>query len=216
MTPLVLSLFALLRAKQYIPLHAAALEKDGRGMLLVAPGGSGKSTLSLGLVQAGWKYISDDAGLLHKQNERIHVHTFRRNFALYPHAQKQFPEISLAWDIQLTNQQKRMISIAQLFPDQEQTRCAPEVIVFPTIYDESISRLEPSVKRDALLGLMEQSPLLALHTPEASLHLSILKELVNQTSHYSLFAGHELRDSPAMVASLLEPILTNMNYASAN
>src|ERR1044071_976298 len=41
-------------------LHAAALEFDGKGILLVAPSGGGKSTLTWALLHYGFAYLSDE------------------------------------------------------------------------------------------------------------------------------------------------------------
>ena len=43
-----------------LTLHAAAVEVDGHGVLLVAPGGAGKSTLAAAFVQAGHRLLSED------------------------------------------------------------------------------------------------------------------------------------------------------------
>lgn len=41
-------------------LHAAALERDGRALLLVAESGAGKSTTAWGLLHHGFRYASDE------------------------------------------------------------------------------------------------------------------------------------------------------------
>ncbi len=41
-------------------LHAAALELDGRTVILAAPSGSGKSTTTWGLLHHGFRYLSDE------------------------------------------------------------------------------------------------------------------------------------------------------------
>ena len=41
-------------------LHAAAVEVDGRAVLLAAPGGAGKSTLAAAFVAAGYRLLSED------------------------------------------------------------------------------------------------------------------------------------------------------------
>lgn len=53
-------------------LHAAVLERGGRALVMPAPPGHGKSTLTAGLVVRGWRLLSDelamidlDAGALH-------------------------------------------------------------------------------------------------------------------------------------------------------
>lgn len=49
---------------QYLNLHAAVVERDGRAMLLPAPPGSGKSTLCAGLVHRGWRLLSDELAVI--------------------------------------------------------------------------------------------------------------------------------------------------------
>jgi hypothetical protein len=41
-------------------LHAAAVERDGRALLIAGPSGQGKSTLSTKLCEQGWRLLSDD------------------------------------------------------------------------------------------------------------------------------------------------------------
>lgn len=45
---------------QYLIIHAAAIERHGLAVVLPAPPGSGKSTLCAGLVQRGWRLLSDE------------------------------------------------------------------------------------------------------------------------------------------------------------
>jgi HprK-related kinase A len=51
-------------AHQYLMIHAAAIEKNGRVAILPAPPGSGKSTLTAGLIQRGWRLLSDELTLI--------------------------------------------------------------------------------------------------------------------------------------------------------
>lgn len=48
---------------QYLIIHAAVIEKDGKSAMLPAPPGSGKSTLCTGLVMRGWRLLSDELAL---------------------------------------------------------------------------------------------------------------------------------------------------------
>lgn len=45
-------------------LHAAALERNGRALILPAPPGSGKSTLCAALAHHGWRLLTDESVLL--------------------------------------------------------------------------------------------------------------------------------------------------------
>lgn len=47
-----------------VPIHAAALERDGKAMLLCGPSLAGKSTLAAFLTLNGWGFLTDEVGLI--------------------------------------------------------------------------------------------------------------------------------------------------------
>lgn len=51
-------------------LHCAALVREGRGVLISAPSGTGKTTLAAALIQGGWSYVSDEAVALELGSDR--------------------------------------------------------------------------------------------------------------------------------------------------
>lgn len=51
-------------AHQYLLLHAAVLEREGRAVVLPAPPGSGKSTLCAALSLRGWRLLSDELAMV--------------------------------------------------------------------------------------------------------------------------------------------------------
>lgn len=59
-------------AHQYLTIHAAVIERAGRAAVMPAPPGSGKSTLCAGLIQRGWRLLSDELALLDMGNGLIH------------------------------------------------------------------------------------------------------------------------------------------------
>lgn len=56
---------------QYLIIHAAAVERNGRVAILPAPPGSGKSTLCAALVQRGWRLCSDELTLIDPADNAI-------------------------------------------------------------------------------------------------------------------------------------------------
>jgi len=66
------------RMHEYLLLHAAVVERAGRAVLLPAWPGSGKSTLAASLACAGWRFLSDEFGVV--RDDR--VHPFARPTAL--------------------------------------------------------------------------------------------------------------------------------------
>lgn len=85
---------SLISAQYCMPIHAACIESQGRGMLLCGNSGAGKSTLAFASARSGCTYISDDASYLVLGREdrlvvgNCHVVRFR------PAAQELFPEIA--------------------------------------------------------------------------------------------------------------------------
>lgn len=58
-------------AHHYLLLHSAVIEREGFAVILPAPPGSGKSTLCAGLVNRGWRLLSDELALISLQDASI-------------------------------------------------------------------------------------------------------------------------------------------------
>lgn len=52
-------------------IHAAAVERDGKALLLVGPSGQGKSTFSTRLCERGWRLLSDDAAPIRMDTNEV-------------------------------------------------------------------------------------------------------------------------------------------------
>lgn len=52
------------QAHHYLTLHAAVMERAGCAVIMPAPPGSGKSTLCAGLINRGWRLLSDELTLI--------------------------------------------------------------------------------------------------------------------------------------------------------
>lgn len=82
--------FTLLLAQQWarsgaLPLHAAMLVVDGRGVLVLGRRGAGKSVLGLAAVSAGHQLVSDDTVLLAPSSEGVIVAERLRSFFMLRH-----------------------------------------------------------------------------------------------------------------------------------
>ena len=58
--------------RDYLQLHASSVEIGGRAMILVGDPGSGKSTLTAGLLSNGWSYLCDEFALIDPETRLIH------------------------------------------------------------------------------------------------------------------------------------------------
>ncbi|MCM2681463.1 HprK-related kinase A [Echinimonas agarilytica] len=59
-------------ANQYLIIHAATLEKDGKAIIISAPPGSGKSTLCAYLASNGWRLLSDELALVDPKTLKVY------------------------------------------------------------------------------------------------------------------------------------------------
>jgi hypothetical protein len=85
--------YTLLDTSHVVALHAACVEKDGRGVLLAGDSGAGKSSLAYACTRRGWTYISDDATLLALRRPGRTVIGNPQAFRFRPSVTQLFPEI---------------------------------------------------------------------------------------------------------------------------
>ena len=62
-------------AHQYLILHAAVVELNGKAVIMPAPSGSGKSTLCTAMVARGWRLLSDELALISIKDSRLQPFT---------------------------------------------------------------------------------------------------------------------------------------------
>lgn len=60
------------RLQGFVTLHAAAVARAGRLVLLAGESGAGKTTLTLALLEAGWTYLSDDLAPVSRDTVLVH------------------------------------------------------------------------------------------------------------------------------------------------
>ncbi len=61
-----------LAQRRYLLLHASAVERDGKALVMTGISGAGKSTLSTLLMARGWRFMGDEFALLDPQTGLIH------------------------------------------------------------------------------------------------------------------------------------------------
>jgi hypothetical protein len=85
--------FSLLSQFDRHPIHAAAIARDGRAVLLAGPSGSGKSTLAYMAHRAGLRMLSDDRVWV-QLDPTLQVWGVPNGFRLLPDVVSAFPEIA--------------------------------------------------------------------------------------------------------------------------
>jgi hypothetical protein len=73
--------------------HAACIAKNGRGVLLCAPSGIGKSVLALACARGGWTFVTDDVTYVLRDNETGTVMGKPEQMKFLPSAAELFPDL---------------------------------------------------------------------------------------------------------------------------
>ena len=69
--PILPLIHAMASSGQWTPVHAGAVGLDGRFLLLVGPGKTGKTTAALACAAAGWTYAGDDFVLINSTERML-------------------------------------------------------------------------------------------------------------------------------------------------
>jgi hypothetical protein len=136
-----LALFFFLEERGFLGLHGAALARDGRGLLLRAPSGQGKSTLTYAAARRRFQavaedvvWIAPDAGALWGMPWAFH---------LLPDAVHLFPELDgRALVRQLNGEEKIAVDLESLRPGSTAPSAAPAGVILLRRRPGGRSRLE--------------------------------------------------------------------------
>lgn len=182
--------------------HAAALERNGRGVLIPGMSGSGKSTCCVSLMRAGYRCLSDDKPFLWENGAGVELLPFPEMIDVTDQSVAFFPELSSAGAALESGFRKKRFYAETLYPGSTADAVAPSVILFPSINGEPTSRIEALSKVQALQMLLPHS-LLCFDRAISVRHFELLTRLVETTTSYRLHFGRDVLGLPLLVDRLL-------------
>lgn len=123
----------MLETTSTLTIHAGVVSQGGRALIFPGDANAGKSTIVAALVQAGFRYLSDEAALIDLGSAI--VHPYHRSLALEPgswgllpalrprHRPGGFPPPRDVW----------LLPPDEIRPDCLGTSCAPAFVIFPQV-----------------------------------------------------------------------------------
>jgi hypothetical protein len=184
----------------FIFVHAGAVARDGRAILLPAAMESGKSSLVLALLQRGYRYLSDEYGALDPVTAR--AYPFEKRVAIGPETLSLFPGLDGA----LEDRRVPPVSLTKRYVRPEDLGSGPgtpsevRYLVFPHADWGGPPRLTPIGRADAVERLSLNSLNLQ---PYRERGVVLLSRVANHADSFQLEGG-----TPQQRADLLADVLS--------
>jgi len=187
------------RTSDLLLIHASAVEHEGTGLLFPAPMESGKTTLAAGLVQAGLRYVTDEAVAIDPSSLRVQPYpkalsvdpgSWEVLAALRPQVGKDLaPYLGAQWHVRPQDIRAGAVAPA----------CTPGFVIAPHYDRDATTSLQPMRRAEALSVLVENSFNLNRH---GALGFQALARVVAGCRCYRLTVG-DLSDACRLILGLL-------------
>lgn len=176
--------------------HAAAIvAPDGRAWLLAGDARAGKSTTVVNLISAGWRFVSDDNGVLFRGADGAPwVEGWPRPFHL-----------DEGWEAGAPLHRRGEVDPHERWPGQWMRTAPLAGLLFPRVAAERPTELAPLPAAEALAALMRQSPWLLADRACAAEVLSFLREACERPA-FSLRLGLDSYRDTARLLHVLAPL----------
>lgn len=200
------ALYMALRREARLDLHAAAVipAPDRGAVLIVGAKGVGKSSLTLSLALAGWRFLSDDYVLAWRGDTEVRLGCLRSSLYLTPDAVVRLPPGGPAGR-NVPRMGKRMFDPGELFPGLHRVEDSLAAVVFPERVESAESSLIPIRPLEAFQRILTLTPFLAAD-PSARPCIEVARAIADLPA-FVLRAASDLLD-PRTAARVMEPTLT--------
>lgn len=192
----------LLKQHGLFMVHAAGLCLNRRGLLIAGATGSGKTTLTIAMLRAGFAFLGDDTVFLRINSDGLCALAFPDEIDATADTIRLFPELqSVARQLPASNRRKRSFVPSRVYHARVAMECTPAILVFPQPVGAQESRLTPMPKDAALLELI--CNVLRTEICSTQSHLNALAMLVKQCRCYRLHTGRDFDALAVRLRSLL-------------
>lgn len=184
----------------HVLVHAGGVERDGVGVVLPAAMESGKTTLTAGLVRAGFRYLTDEAVAVDRATQALVP--YPKPMSLDPGSWPLFPELEPhePFPTDAYKEHQWQVPPAAIRPDALAPACAARYVVFPSYEAGTTTELVPLPRAEALVELAKQT---FRFDQEGRPTLEVLARVVRGAAVYRLPNG-DLDEAVACVIRLVD------------
>jgi hypothetical protein len=200
--PLQPLLFAWQADLGIVPVHAGFVARQGRGVLLGGPGGSGKTTTSLLCLAAGFDYLGDDYIAVPPPGNR-----WPQGFSVFasawlePDHARNFGWL-LEHAVMEPGEEKRLVALSEVAGIRLRESADMVALVLPRVAGTRRTSYRPATKGEALRRLAPSSILqLPFIAPRAALER--MAAVASRLPTYWLDLGQDLAEIPLRVGEIL-------------
>jgi hypothetical protein len=137
---LVLIIDGMQRIKEYLLIHAGSVVTPrGDGVLFPGESGSGKTTLVAALIRDGFKFLSDELGVIDPETGLAHPYPRAMNFK--DPSLPRFPEPPAADDLSLLGGRERYLRAEEIRPGIQALPTAVRYVIFPRYRDGAVTEV---------------------------------------------------------------------------
>lgn len=203
--PLVLY---MLRRLNVLQLHAAVLERNGKGVLIAGASGTGKSTASAALVGGGYSLLSDDRAFLAGAGAVIRLYADDPHISLSDESRKLFSHIDFLQPGEMRGRGKSGKRIYSPIRGRKggSGRVKPHLLIFTEPRRGKATVLRPLPKAEALARLLERKPIEypVMLTDGAGLtnELELCGRLVANAGTFAMNFAGKPEELPSLIDSL--------------
>lgn len=184
--PLLVPLFRWAYNEDMMLMHAAVVGVGGRGVLLGARGGAGKSTLAAACLMNGMDFVADDYVLLSRQGSLCAMPLFRTIGLSSDMEELLQTGLPILKGERARNEKLLLDASGRQFCDSLRI----EALIFPSISSDGESRIEP-IPPGKMLAQMVYSSLTQF---EVSRDVSIVREMLERLRGLFVYEMHLSRD----------------------
>jgi len=182
--------------------HAAAVGCDGKGLLIIGPGGTGKSTSAIACLDAGWQYVSDDYTLISNTPVPKAINLYGAG-KLSPSSVDYFPSLQRAVVAIRAEDDKTIFDFAAEFPHQIVNSLELVGVVFPHLG----ATPQPAVRIASIVAAQALVPSTAFQLrairPET---IGTIGAILRSLPCFSVELGTDRHEAPRQLKQILEEV----------